>query len=70
MTRDTDGAFVITGARIENLVAMTNFDDDQSLRRFQRIWRYNGNSISSSRNNGIQDGNTVRIYAMEFEYHK
>ncbi|MDU3113561.1 MAG: GTPase ObgE, partial [Megasphaera sp.] len=30
VTRDTDGAFVITGARIENLVAMTNFDDDQS----------------------------------------
>ena len=26
--------------RIERLVAMTNLDDDQSLRRFQRIWRF------------------------------
>lgn len=64
-----DGAFVITGARIENLVAMTNFDDDQSLRRFQRIWRYM-ELDKFLQEHGIQDGNTVRIYSMEFEYHK
>lgn len=69
VTRDTDGAFVITGARIENLVAMTNFDDDQSLRRFQRIWRYM-ELDKLLQEHGIQDGNTVRIYAVEFEYHK
>ena len=67
--RDDDGAFVITGARIENLVAMTNFDEDQSLRRFQRIWRYM-ELDKLLQEHGIQDGNTVRIYSMEFEYHK
>ena len=67
--RDDDGAFVITGARIENLVAMTNFDDDQSLRRFQRIWRYM-ELDKLLQEHGIQDGNTVRIYSMEFVYHK
>jgi len=67
--RDDDGAVVITGARIENLVAMTNFDDDQSLRRFQRIWRYM-ELDKLLQEHGIQDGNTVRIYSMEFEYHK
>lgn len=67
--RDDDGAFVITSARIENLVAMTNFDDDQSLRRFQRIWRYM-ELDKLLQEHGIQDGNTVRIYSMEFEYHK
>ena len=67
--RDDDGAFVITVARIENLVAMTNFDDDQSLRRFQRIWRYM-ELDKLLQEHGIQDGNTVRIYSMEFEYHK
>lgn len=67
--RDDDGAFVITGARIENLVAMTNFDDDQSLRRFQRIWRYM-ELDKLLQEHGIQDGNTVCIYSMEFEYHK
>ena len=67
--RDDDGAFVITGARIETLVAMTNCDDDQSLRRFQRIWRYM-ELDKLLQEHGIQDGNTVRIYSMEFEYHK
>lgn len=67
--RADDGAFVITGPRIENLVAMTNFDDDQSLRRFQRIWRYM-KLDKLLKEKGIHDGNTVRICEMEFEYHE
>lgn len=61
-------AFVLTGSRIENLVAMTNFDDDQSLRRFQRIWRYM-ELDKLLKEHGVQEGNTVRIGEMEFEYH-
>ena len=68
VTRDDQGAFVITGQRIERLVAMTNFNDDQSLRRFQRIWRYM-ELDALLKKKGIQEGNTVRIAAMEFEYH-
>ena len=67
--RADDGAFVVTGPRIENLVAMTNFDDDQSLRRFQRIWRYM-ELDKLLKEKGIHDGNTVRICEMEFEYHE
>ena len=40
ITRGDDAAFYITSKRIERLVAMTNLSDDQSLRRFQRIWRF------------------------------
>jgi len=65
--RDETGAFVITGPRIEKLVAMTNFDDDQSVRRFQRIWRYM-DLDKLLRANGIHTGDTVRIDTMEFEY--
>ena len=67
VTRDDTGAFVITGQRIEKLVAMTNFDDEQSLRRFQRIWRYM-ELDALLKKSGIQEGNTVRIATMEFEY--
>ncbi|WP_075572374.1 GTPase ObgE [Megasphaera coli] len=67
--RDDDGAFVITGMRIERLVAMTNFDDDQSLRRFQRIWRYM-ELDKLLKDEGIRDGDTVRIYGTEFEYYQ
>lgn len=68
VTRDGN-AFVITGPRIENLVAMTNFDDDQSLRRFQKIWRYM-ELDQLLLEKGIHEGNTVRIGDMEFEYHQ
>lgn len=69
VTRADDGAFVITGPRIEKLVAMTNFDDDQSLRRFQRIWKYM-ELDGLLKEQGIHDGDTVRIESMEFEYHE
>ena len=69
VSRDDDGAFVITGMRIERLVAMTNFDDDQSVRRFQRIWRYM-ELDKMLKEAGIEDGDTVRIYSTEFEYHQ
>lgn len=69
ITRDKDGAFVITGMRIERLVAMTNFGNDESVRRFQRIWRYM-ELDKMLREAGIRDGDTVRIYSTEFEYHQ
>lgn len=67
VTRDNRGVFVITGPRIERLVAMTNFDDDMSTRRFQRIWRYM-ELDKLLKQKGIQDGDTVRIDTTEFEY--
>ena len=48
---------------------MTNFDDDQSLRRFQRIWRYM-ELDKLLKDEGIRDGDTVRIYGTEFEYYQ
>uniref|UniRef100_UPI0040264303 Obg family GTPase CgtA n=1 Tax=Megasphaera micronuciformis TaxID=187326 RepID=UPI0040264303 len=69
VSRDDDGAFVITGMRIERLVAMTKFDDDQTVRRFQRIWRYM-ELDKMLKEAGIEDGDTVRIYSTEFEYHQ
>lgn len=41
ITRGDDASFIISGARIEKLVAMTNLEDEQALRRFQKfgpIW--------------------------------
>lgn len=65
--RDAIGVFIITGPRIERLVAMTNFDDDMSVRRFQRIWRYM-ELDKLLKKKGIKEGDTVRIDTMEFEY--
>jgi GTP-binding protein len=67
ITRDDDGAFVVNGKDIEKLVAMTNFDNDEGLHRFQLIWRRLGIE-SALRERGIKEGDTVRIRDMEFEF--
>lgn len=66
--RDGSGAFVVRGKALEKLVAMTNFGNDEAVRRFQYIWRMKGLDARLKKR-GIQEGDTVRIGAMEFEYH-
>ena len=46
---------------------MTNFDNDEALRRFQYIWRLKGIE-EKLKAHGVKEGNTVHIGAMEFEY--
>jgi GTP-binding protein len=65
--RDDDGAYVVESKQLERLVAMTNFDDDEGVRRFQRIWR-NLNIDEALRARGIKEGDTVRIRGMEFTF--
>ena len=48
---------------------MTNFNDDEGLRRFQYIWRIKGLD-KKLRDRGIKEGMTVHIADMTFEYHE
>ena len=67
ITRGDDAAFYIKGDRIERLVAMTNLDDDQSLRRFQQIWRYM-ELDKKLREKGCNDGDEVVIGDQTFTF--
>jgi GTP-binding protein len=62
-----NGVFEVKGKRIEKLVAMTNFDTDDGLLRFQRIIEKIGLE-EALKEMGIQEGDTVRIKDLEFEY--
>lgn len=62
-----EGVFEVTGARIEKLVAMTNFNTDEGLQRFQRTIEKMGVE-EELRRLGIKDGDTVRIGELEFEF--
>lgn len=62
---DTD--WEVRGKNIERLVAMTNFDNDEALYRFQLIWKRLGID-EALKENGCQEGETVRIRDMVFEY--
>jgi GTP-binding protein len=66
ITREGD-EFVVHGARLERLVAMTDFDNDVAVRRFQRIFRHQGHEKKLSAA-GVSNGDTVRIGKMEFTF--
>lgn len=67
ISRDDDGTFVVSGAKIERLFKMTNFHHDEAIRRFARQLR--GMGVDDAlRQRGIQEGDSVRIMDFEFEF--
>ncbi len=67
ITRESDGTFVIAGERIERLAAVTNFDSDEALARFERALAKMGVE-KKLRELGAAEGDTVRIGHYEFTY--
>ncbi len=62
-----DGVFVVTGEKIEKLVAMTDLNNEEALERFQRAVERIGLE-QALREKGIKPGDLVRIRDFEFEY--
>lgn len=67
ISRNDAGDFIVSSRSLNKLVAMTNFGNDEAVRRFQYIWRIKGIDKRLIER-GIKEGNTVRIGEMEFEY--
>ena len=67
VTRDDDGAFVLSGNTIERLFKMTDFSREDGIRRFARQLRAMGVD-EALRERGAQDGDTVRLLEFEFEF--
>jgi GTP-binding protein len=65
--RAADGAFEISGERVERLAAMTDFDSDEGLARFERALGKIGVE-KKLRELGAAEGDTVRIGQYEFTY--
>lgn len=62
-----DGTFVVAGERVERLAAMTDFDSDEGLARFEQILAKMGVE-KKLRELGATEGDTVRIGPYEFTY--
>lgn len=67
ITRDPDGAYVISGKTIEKIFKMTDFNRDESVRRFARQMRHLGVD-EALRKKGAKDGDTIRLLDFEFEF--
>lgn len=59
--------FMIEGKGIERTVAMTNLSNEEAIRRLQRKLERMG-VIEALKELGVQNGDTVRIGALEFDY--
>ena len=67
ISRDPDGAFVLSGYAIERMFKMTDFSREDSIRRFARQMR--GMGIDDAlRERGAENGDTVRLLEFEFEF--
>ena len=67
--RNENGVYVVEGTWVENLVGSTNLADDESFNFFQRQLRKRG-VIDALEEKGVQEGDTVRLYEIEFDYVK
>jgi GTP-binding protein len=57
--------WVVTGTKVERLAAMTNYDQEESLRRFQNILKKMGVEKELARQ-GAKPGDSVKIGKVEF----
>ncbi|MBF1058755.1 MAG: GTPase ObgE [Peptostreptococcus sp.] len=65
---DEDGIYVVTGKELRRIMYSVNFDDMESLQFFQAQMEAKG-VFDMLREAGIEDGDTVKIYELEFEFY-
>ena len=64
---ENDGVFFVEGKWLQRILRTVNFDDNESLGYFQRVLISSG-VIDALKTAGIQEGDTVNIYDVEFDF--
>ena len=62
-----DNIYMVEGEWLLQVINSVNFDDYESLQYFQRVLIQTG-VIDALRDAGIQEGDTVSIYEIEFDF--
>lgn len=65
--RHQDGVWFVEGEWLLKVMSGVNFDDYESMQYFQRVLIQSG-IIEALRKEGIQEGDTVCIYDLEFDF--
>lgn len=66
---EEEGMYVVEGPRIERMLGYTNLDSEKGFEFFQNFLKTNG-ILEELEALGIQDGDTVRMYGLQFDYYK
>ena len=61
--------YVVEGPRIERMLGYTNLDSEKGFEFFQNFLKSTG-ILKQLEELGIQDGDTVRMYGLQFDYYK
>ncbi len=60
--------FHVEGPKVEKMLGYTNLDSEKGFRFFQNFLKDTG-ILKELRNLGVEDGDTVKLYELQFEYY-
>lgn len=64
-----EGMYVVEGPKIEKMLGYTNLDSEKGFAFFQRFLKETG-ILDELESKGIQEGDTVKMYGLQFDYYK
>ena len=64
-----DDMYVVEGPKIEKMLGYTNLDSEKGFAFFQKFLKDSG-ILEQLEAAGIQEGDTVRMYGLQFDYYK
>lgn len=64
-----DHLYTIEGPRIDRMLGYTNLESEKGFEFFQKFMKNNG-ILEELEKLGIEDGDTVKIYDLQFDYYK
>ncbi|MCC6095386.1 MAG: GTPase ObgE [Eubacterium sp.] len=68
-SEDDDHTYIVEGPKIEKMLGYTNLDSEKGFRFFQNFLKDSG-ILKELEDAGIQEGDTVRMYGLHFDYYK
>lgn len=66
---EEENEYVVEGPRIEKMLGYTNLESEKGFTFFQNFLKENG-ILEQLEELGIQEGDTVRMYGLSFDYYK
>ncbi|MFR8549387.1 MAG: GTPase ObgE, partial [Lachnospiraceae bacterium] len=66
---EEENTYLVEGPRIEKMLGYTNLESEKGFQFFQNFLKDQG-ILEQLEALGIQDGDTVRIYGLQFDYYK
>ncbi len=66
---ENEHIFIVEGPKIEKMLGYTNLDSEKGFDFFQRFLKENG-IIDELKTKGIEEGDVVRMYYLEFDYYE